>query len=74
MGAEQLRIAPKAGTITGTVAEWEDWPGMIFPESGAYVVPGVLQPIEIDRERNIGRYEDPNVWMRHQLADGELIT
>jgi GNAT superfamily N-acetyltransferase len=68
LGAEQLRVAPKATTITGTVAEWEEWTGMSFPESGAYVVPGALQPVSIDRERNTGSYEDPNVWMRHSAT------
>ncbi|MDQ3926908.1 MAG: hypothetical protein M3272_08000 [Actinomycetota bacterium] len=42
-----------------------------FPESGAHVVSGTLQPVNIDRERNIGRYKDPNVWMRHQIMNGE---
>jgi hypothetical protein len=40
---------------------------MRFPESGNYVVPGALQPVEIDRERDEGVYEDPNVWMNHRL-------
>ncbi len=71
LGAELLKIAPATITVTGTVAEWEEWMGMSFPESGAYVVPGALQPITIDRERNVGCYEDPNVWMRHRTAEGE---
>ncbi len=74
LGAEQLRIVPKAAAITATVADWEEWTGMSFPESGAYVVPGALQPVEIDRERNTGRYEDPNVWMRHRTTNGEAAT
>ena len=37
--------------VTGTVAEWEEWTEMALPESGAYVVPGALVPVEIDRER-----------------------
>jgi hypothetical protein len=41
---------------------------MSFPESGPYVVPSALQPVQIDRERDEGRYEDPNVWMRHPVA------
>jgi hypothetical protein len=40
---------------------------MAFPESGRYVVPGALVPVEIDRERDTGRYEEPGVWMRHSL-------
>ena len=39
-----------------------------FPESGEYVIPGALQPVLIDRNRDAGRYEDPNVWMRHPVA------
>jgi hypothetical protein len=35
--------------ISGTVAEWEEWTGMRFPDSGAYVVPGALVPVDIDR-------------------------
>jgi len=29
----------------------------------------LIQPVRIDRERNEGRYEDPNVWMRHPIAE-----
>jgi hypothetical protein len=42
---------------------------MSFPESGPYVVPGALQPVLMDLERDEGRYEDPNVWMRHPITD-----
>jgi GNAT superfamily N-acetyltransferase len=67
LGAEQLCVAPTTAISTGTVAEWEGWTGMTFPESGQYIVPGALQPVEIDRERDIGRYEDPGIWMRHPV-------
>jgi hypothetical protein len=67
LGAELLCVAPTTAICTGTVAQWEAWTGMSFPESGLYVVPGALHPIEIDRERDIGRYEDPGVWMRHRI-------
>ena len=38
---------------------------MPFPESGEYVFPGGLATLEIDRERDAGRYWEPNVWMLH---------
>lgn len=38
---------------------------MRFPESGDYVVEGALVPVEIDRERSLGTYVEPNVWMVH---------
>ena len=65
--AEGLAVAPQAETIEGSVHDWEEWTGMAFPESGSYVVPGALQPVEIDCERNCGRYFDPNYWMKHSI-------
>jgi hypothetical protein len=73
LGAEQLCVAPRTAISTGTVAEWEEWTGMTFPESGRYIVPGALQPVEIDLERDTGRYEDPGVWMLHRVAAGASI-
>lgn len=67
LGAKFMKVAPQAITVTGAVAEWEEWTGMRFPESGEYAVPGALQPVHIDRERDEGRCDDPNVWMRHPV-------
>jgi hypothetical protein len=65
LGARVLAVCPASMVISGTVAEWETWTGMAFPESGPYVVPGALEPVQIDRERDQGRYAEPNVWMEH---------
>jgi GNAT superfamily N-acetyltransferase len=67
MGADILAVAPRTLLITGRVADWERWTEMRFPDSGSYVVPGALQPVAIDRQADEGRYEDPNVWMRHPI-------
>ena len=55
--------------MPGSVSDWEEWTEMAFPESGVYVVPGALVPIEIDRERAEGLYVEPNVWMVHSLFE-----
>jgi hypothetical protein len=67
LGAEFMKVASEAITVTGTVAEWEEWTGMRFPESGEYIIPGALQPAQIDRENDTGRCDDPNVWMRYPV-------
>ncbi len=74
LGAEVLRVAPRTLVIEGSVAEWEAWTEMLFPDSGPYVVPGALQPVVIDRERDQGRYEDPNVWMLHPIKGAPAWT
>lgn len=68
LGAEFLRAEPASMVVTGSVEEWEAWTEMRFPESGAYVVPGALAPVTIDCEQNLGRYVEPNIWMRHRIA------
>ncbi len=68
MGAEILQVASTAMVITDTVAKWEEWTGLRFPESGTYVVAGAFQPVKIDVRRDIGRYEETNVWMKHPLC------
>src|SRR5262249_37039254 len=66
-GADILAVAPRTLVISGRVADWERWTDMRFPDSGSYVVPGALQPVVIDHKADEGRYEDPNVWMRHAI-------
>lgn len=66
-GAELIGVAARSMRITGTVAEWEGWTNMSFPDTGSYVVPGALVPVEIDRERDEGVYVEPNVWMHHRI-------
>ena len=67
LGAETLAPEPRSLRITGSVAEWEEWVGMAFPESGEYTFPGGLTTVAIDREADVGRYWEPNVWMRHAV-------
>ena len=65
LGAELVSAAPASQTMTGTVAEWERWTGIAFPESGDYVIPDGLSLLRIDRAADEGVYREPNVWMRH---------
>lgn len=67
LGATVLKSEPHSLQITSTVAEWEEWTGMSFPDSGEYWFPGGLASVMIDREEDQGRYWEPNVWMGHVL-------
>jgi GNAT superfamily N-acetyltransferase len=71
VGATVTGIAEDSLVSEGTVAQLEEWCGLEFPESGSYVVPGALVPVEIDRERDHGIYREPNVWMRHAFPGSE---
>ena len=65
LGASVSRPLPESMRITGTVAEWESWTDMAFPESGDYVFPEGLATLHIDVAADLGSYWEPNVWMIH---------
>ncbi|HSK98341.1 MAG TPA: hypothetical protein VK891_17070, partial [Euzebyales bacterium] len=58
---------PYSLRVTGSVAEWETWTGLVFPDSGRYVIPGGLALVDIDLGRDIGHYWEPNVWMINKV-------
>ena len=66
LGAEVIRVCPRAYTIRGSVKEWEDWTGQIFPCSGDYLIDGGLNPMELCIEDNVGTYTEPNLWVVHR--------
>jgi GNAT superfamily N-acetyltransferase len=68
LGAELVGPCRESMTITGSVADWEEWTGLFFPDSADYVVRGALEPVRIDREADVGTYVEPNVWMHHRLV------
>jgi len=41
---------------------------MKFPQSGLYNIPGALNPISMDIEKDEGIYVEPNVWLLHVIA------
>ncbi len=67
LGAEMIGVCPNAMRIPGTIAEWEAWTGLHFPETAEYIVPGALNPEAIDVDQNLGIYVEPNVWMLHRI-------
>ena len=66
-GGRIVRPSPRSMTITGSLADWERWTGMTFPETGDYVVEGGCEPVHIDAEAGTGTYHDSNVWVLHRL-------
>ncbi|HLO28357.1 MAG TPA: GNAT family N-acetyltransferase [Anaerolineales bacterium] len=67
LGARIIKPCHAAMTIRGTCADWEQWAGLKFPQSGTYIIPGALKPVEINLEKDEGIYIEPNVWMVHNL-------
>ncbi|MGB8982887.1 MAG: hypothetical protein WCC12_13520 [Anaerolineales bacterium] len=68
MGARIIKPCHESMAIPGSRADWEAWTGMKFPQTGQYVIPGALNPMEMNAEENKGVYVEPNVWMVHEIA------
>jgi len=66
LGGKIIKTCHESKTIRGTRAEWEEWTGLKFPQSGEYVLADALVPIEMNVERDEGIYIEPNVWMVHK--------
>jgi GNAT superfamily N-acetyltransferase len=67
VGGTVLKPEPHSMRITGSIAEWENWTRMAFPDSGDYWFPGGLAIVTIDRNADTGSYWEPNVWMQHAV-------
>ncbi|MGG0937669.1 hypothetical protein ABHN11_16440 [Brevibacillus centrosporus] len=65
--AKIMQVASESMFIKGNVAQWESWTGMRFPESGTYMIPDALTPVQIDVEKDEALYIEPNIWMQHFL-------
>ncbi len=48
----------------------ESWTELRFPETGDYVFPAGLATVHIDRDRDLGEYWEPNVWIIHPPTSG----
>jgi len=39
-----------------------------FPQSGKYIIPGALNPMEMDVEKDDGNYVEPNIRVIHLIG------
>ena len=68
MGGRIVRAAPASMRVEGTIADWREWTGLVFPDSGAYLPAGAAAPVDVDVEADRGVYLDPNVWIVHEVG------
>ena len=68
LGGTVLRPEPRSMEISAAAADWEQWIRLALPEPGDYVFPGGLAPLTV--AGGVGRYWEPNVWVRHSAGPG----
>jgi GNAT superfamily N-acetyltransferase len=67
LGGRIIKTCHESKIIRGTRLEWEQWTNIKFPQSGDYIIPGALSPIQVNIEKDEGLYIEPNVWMAHEI-------
>jgi GNAT superfamily N-acetyltransferase len=66
-GGKIIKVCHESKLIRGSQAEWEQWTGLQFPQSGRYIIEGALNPMQMNVENDEGIYVEPNVWMVHEI-------
>jgi len=64
-GGKLLRPCERSMVVHEPLAFWETWANQTYERSGSYVLDGALAPVDIDIDNQIGRYEEPNVWVTY---------
>ncbi len=67
MGATIVKACDHSQPLAAPVATWERWLELPLPASGTYVAPGLLAPLQVDREADEAVCIEPNVWVVHSL-------
>jgi hypothetical protein len=67
LGATPAGVVSSWLSVTASVNEWAEWTGVAFPESGEYLIPGGLVPLDIDLQGDVGCYVEPHLWMHYRL-------
>jgi GNAT superfamily N-acetyltransferase len=67
-GGRILRTAPTSMVMVGSLAQWREWTGLPFDQTGDVIVPEALVPVHCDVEHDYAVYVEPNVWVEHDLS------
>jgi GNAT superfamily N-acetyltransferase len=66
-GGNLMGPCKRSMVVREPVAFWENWSKQRFDTSGDYALEGALAPVKIDLERQVGTYEEPNVWVSYTV-------
>ena len=66
-GAEILNVCSTSLEVRATVSKWREWTSLPLNASGRHHVPEGLVLMNLDLDRNLGIYLEPNIWMQYSL-------
>jgi hypothetical protein len=66
-GGQIVNVCSESVVVTATLAKWREWTGLPLTAPGPVLLPGGLVRLEVDVEKGVGIYREPNVWLAYGL-------
>ena len=66
-GGQMLNVCWNSSIVKATPSKWSEWTGQVYPKTRHYSLVHGFTHLEIDLDRNIGTYAEPNVWFKYEL-------
>jgi GNAT superfamily N-acetyltransferase len=66
VGGRLVGPCERSMVVEEPIAFWENWSTQRFEASGDYTLEGAIAPVKIDLDRQMGTYEEPNVWVAYE--------
>lgn len=66
LGAQVVGTSEFSIHIQAPLASWHEWTGLVFPDSGAYILPGGAVPLQVEVSKDVGTYDAPAIWIMHE--------
>ena len=65
--ARLRNVCPESVRIRASLGKWREWTGLKIENSAKQILPGGLSPLEVNQEKNLGEYCEPNVWIEYKV-------
>lgn len=66
-GSEFIKVDTNSMMVSASIDQWKLWTKMDFQNSGNYIIPFGLQPLEINIYSQTGVYKEDGIWMCERL-------
>lgn len=64
LGALVVKPCNNSMTRTASIKQWEKWTNKKFEKSGFYNISQLNFPLEIDLDKNLGKYVESGIWVK----------
>ncbi len=67
VGGKVISVCDRSMVVEQPIEFWRPWTWGNLDQAGSVPFKGALVPLEVDIASGVGRYVEPNVWVRHDV-------